>query len=56
MGLSLSRGKLGYMHNKFSQHEKRKVEVRLHSIAVPKCMQFRYLDLLFQENGMTDDL
>lgn len=43
------------MHGKFCQHEKSEVEFRLDGIAIPKCEQFRYLGVLFQENGMIDE-
>lgn len=29
--------------------------MRLDGIEAPKCRQFRYLDLVFQENGMIDE-
>lgn len=41
------------MHYQFSLHKKSETKMRLDWIEVARCKQFKYLDLLFQENRMT---
>lgn len=41
----MSRSKTEYMYFKFSKHTKSEIEVELGRIVVPKCRQFKYVDL-----------
>lgn len=51
----MCRSKNEYMLYKFSQHKKNEVEVSLDGVVVPKCKQYRYIGLLFEENGIVDE-
>lgn len=52
MGFRISKSNIRYVYCRFSQFEKREIEISLHEVAMLKCKQFRYLDFFHKRKKL----